>query len=166
MKKEIYNEIKEEKKLYISMCQKYFELFKNNGYAFNLKFIDKKIKRKLNVYIIAEIRDVNNEKKVRVLIYKVLVYDYVTDRLILCNNNLENALAKILNKLDKTGKLNVGFISKFKLYSVDKKTFDKYYKDNISIIILIIFTVYILVIAILLAKTRAHFYSEVFGFDY
>lgn len=83
MKKEIYNDIKEEKKLYISMCQKYFELFKNNGYAFNLKFIDKKIKRKLNVYIIAEIRDVNNEKKVRVLIYKVLVYDYVTDRLTL-----------------------------------------------------------------------------------
>ncbi len=90
MKKEIYNEIKEEKKLYISMCQKYFELFKNNGYAFNLKFIDKKIKRKLNVYIIAEILDVNNEKKVRVLIYKVLVYDYVTDRLILCNNQYIN----------------------------------------------------------------------------
>lgn len=164
--KKIYNEIKEEKKLYISMCQKYFELFKNNGYAFNLKFIDKKIKRKLNVYIIAEIRDVNNEKKVRVLIYKVLVYDYVTDRLILCNNNLENALAKILNKLDKTGKLNVGFISKFKLYLVDKKTFDKYYKDYISIIILIFFIAFMIIIGILRAKTRAHFYSEVFGFNY
>ena len=159
MKKEIYDEIKEEKNLYISMFQKYFELFKNNGYAFNLKFIDKKIKKKLNVYIIAEIRDVNNEKKVRVLIYKFLVYDYVTDRLRLCNNNLEKALARILNKIDKTGKLNIGFISKFKLYLVDKKTFDKYYKDNISIIILIIFTVYILVIAILRAKIRAHFFD-------
>lgn len=166
MKKEIYNEIKEEKELYISMCQKYFELFKNNGYAFKLYFIDRKIKRKLNVYIIAEIRDVNNEKKVRVLIYKVLVYDYVTDRLRLCNNNLENALAKILNKLDKTGKLNVGFISKFKLYLVDKKTFDKYYKDYISIIILIFFIAFMIIIGILRAKTRAHFYSEVFGFNY
>ena len=45
------------------MFQKYFELFKNNGYAFKLYFIDRKIKKKLNVYIIAEIRDVNNEKK-------------------------------------------------------------------------------------------------------
>lgn len=40
--KKIYNEIKEEKELYISMCQKYFELFKNNGYAFKLYFIDRK----------------------------------------------------------------------------------------------------------------------------
>lgn len=166
MKKEIYNEIKEEKKLYISMFQKYFELFKNNGYAFKLYFIDRKTKRKLNVYIIAEIRDVNNEKKVRVLIYKVLVYDYVTDRLRLCNNNLENALARILNKLDKTGKLNVGFTGKFKLFLVDKKTFEKYYKDYISIIILIFFIVFMIIIGILRAKTRAHFYSEVFGFNY
>jgi hypothetical protein len=164
--KKIYNEIKEEKELYISMCQKYFELFKNNGYAFKLYFIDRKIKRKLNVYIIAEIRDVNNEKKVRVLIYKVLVYDYVTDRLRLCNNNLENALARILNKLDKTGKLNAGFTSKFKLFLVDKKTFEKYYKDYISIIILIFFIAFMIIIGILRAKTRAHFYSEVFGFNY
>ncbi len=166
MKKEIYNEIKEEKNLYISMLQKYFELFKNNGYALKLYFIDRKIKKKLNVYIIAEIRDVNNEKKVRVLIYKFLVYDYVTDRLRLCNNNLENALARILNKLDKTGKLNAGFTSKFKLFLVDKKTFEKYYKDYISIIILIFFIVFMIIIGILRAKTRAHFYSEVFGFDY
>lgn len=164
--KKIYNEIKEEKELYISMCQKYFELFKNNGYAFKLYFIDRKIKRKLNVYIIAEIRDVNNEKKVRVLIYKVLVYDYETDKLRLCNNNLENALARILNKLDKTGKLNVGFTSKFKLFLVDKKTFEKYYKDYISIIILIFFIAFMIIIGILRAKTRAHFYSEVFGFNY
>ena len=164
--KKIYNEIKEEKELYISMCQKYFELFKNNGYAFKLYFIDRKIKRKLNVYIIAEIRDVNNEKKVRVLIYKVLVYDYVTDRLRLCNNNLENALARILNKLDKTGKLNAGFTSKFKLFLVDKKTFEKYYKDYISIIILIFFIAFMIIIGILRAKTRAHFYSEVFRFNY
>ena len=148
------------------MCQKYFELFKNNGYAFKLYFIDRKIKKKLNVYIIAEIRDVNNEKKVRVLIYKVLVYDYETDKLRLCNNNLENALARILNKLDKTGKLNVGFTSKFKLFLVDKKTFEKYYKDYISIIILIFFIVFMIIIGILRAKTRAHFYSEVFGFNY
>lgn len=42
MKKEIYNDIKEAKKLYISTFQKYFELFKNSGYALKLNFIDRK----------------------------------------------------------------------------------------------------------------------------
>lgn len=166
MKKEIYNEIKEEKELYISMCQKYYELFKNNGYAFKLYFIDRKIKKKLNVYIIAEISDVNNEKKVRVLIYKVLVYDYVTDRLRLCNNNLENALARILNKIDKTGKLNIGFINKYKLYSTDKKTFNRYYNKDVFIIISIILTLILATVdAILRTRNAARFYYEIFGFE-
>lgn len=100
------------------------------------------------------------------LIYKVLVYDYVTDRLRLCNNNFENALARILNKIDKTGKLDVGLISKYKLYSTDKKTFDRYYNKDIFIIISVILTLILIVInAILRARIVTRFYYEIFGVE-
>ena len=96
------------------------------------------------------------------LIYKFLVYDYVTDRLRLCNNNLENALARILNKIDKTGKLNVGFISKFKLYLVD----NRYYNKDVFIIISIILTLILATVdAILRTRNAARFYYEIFGFE-
>lgn len=100
------------------------------------------------------------------LIYKVLVYDYVTYRLRLCNNNLEKALARILNKIDKTGKLNVGFINKYKLYSTDKKTFDRYYNKDVFIIISIILTLILATVdAILRTRNAARFYYEIFGFE-
>lgn len=153
----------------MSNHKKYIQIFKQYGYVLSFKFWDTSKNKKQYIYVIAEIypaiysKDNKNSKKIIIFVSKILILDINKNKIKILNSNLQSVLKKAIKNLDKSNELSLNIAQKFKLYLFYPAMFKKYYKDIFSPIIFICFLVFILVLAIMEAKTTAHWKYEIFG---